>query len=401
MVAVAVAVAIAVAVVVVVAVAVGVAVAVVVAVGVVVAMSDNRSPAYWEHVDGAERAVIRASALGGSCEASLVRALAGQPAEGPPAFMMEKFAQGVVAEPVILAKLAEQYGWEMVNRDTLGDYGPVQDDGQIETELAVGKHVVRCHPDGVVMRSERIGELAADWAKAGSFAVVEAKALGAGLFAQWKLKGLDVIDTYRWQVAVEMLTTGLPCVYVVGEKDADGLVSGPVFIKYYTEPPVSYGEIAAKVLRVVKAAREMEAGGPAPECQAQQFPCGFWQLSGTACSAGDRKAAKAERAGDDEHAAKIAHWARFWLTGQTIKQSGEYKMAQAKEELLKLVDGSTTVGDYEVVYRGGGKGNVSWKAVADELRPDDDERWAVLQEEHRGKPGEASVTVRLKDKDES
>lgn len=369
-------------------------------------MGDDRAPAYWEVAeDGTERAVFRASALGSLCEASLVRALVGQPAEPPPAWLQEKFDQGNEAEAKVFDLLERRYGWKMLGPDRLSYWGPVQSDGQIKTELHVGKHRVRCHPDAVLVRVDREGqgdESTPDWAKLGALAVGEGKAFSESTYKKWKVEGLDVIAPYKIQVAVEMLTTGLPCVYVVGVKGEDGKVlADRCYVKYYTDPPVSRVEIAKKVMRIVNAAKDHEAGRPMMPCvEGGQYPCAFYRMSDTACGVGGKARATVD---DDETAAKIAHWARFYLTGETIKKSGEHKMAEAKARLLELVHESTDTGPYRISYSSGGNGKVSWKAVASELRGElgiDEADWMKVLDEHTGEPGAPSVTVKMMETNE-
>lgn len=369
-------------------------------------MGDDRSSAYWETDARGDYAVLRASALGAACEASLVRSLVGQPAEPWPTTFLTKFAEGVEAEPVLLRILHERYGWKMLERDKLSYFGQVGDDGQVETELTVGRHRVRCHPDGVVMCVDEIaatvgGHGVPEWVHVGQLAVVECKALSASMFDKWRTDPWGTVAAYRWQAAVEMLTTDLPMVYVVGRKDADGrLDEDSVKIKYVTEPPVNRVEIAKKVMRIVGAAQKHEAGGPMLDCvDGGQYPCGYYRMTDAACNRDNR-----DKGGTVETDERVAQLARLvWSHDQVVKRETE-RRDNYKAELLELVDRSCEAGDYEIVYRAGGVGAVSWKGAALELAEElgmDEQARAEWEDRHIGADRKASVTVRKKETDEA
>lgn len=355
-------------------------------------MADQRANAYWE----GGRAVIRASALGSACPQSLARSLAGMPAEAPPASMLARFAEGSAAEAVILERLANEYGWKGVGEDLLGLYGTIGDDGQVETELKIAGHVVRCHPDDVAVRLDtQSPEGEPDWVKVGTLAAVEVKALGEDLFRRFIREGCNIIPTYPWQASVEMLTTGLPLVYVAAMKNAEGLVDGdsPLELRYYDSPLISFATIARRVLEVVRMARVMDEGGSAEACEAAQYPCGYYYLPDTACGK------KTERAESDDAEVKEAARAYYWAN--VDKDKAEKRRLEARDVLLKLLSESTQAGGYTVDYKPSGEGRINWANVADEMKVlVDDDQWTELVDKHRGKPTAASVTVKKIDKTE-
>lgn len=344
---------------------------------------DDRGSAYWGvDDDGNNRAIFRASGLGAACEQSLVRHLIGQPTAPPPEWMLRKFEEGNVAEQQIIDMLDEQYGWKIGSRELLEQFGTINRTGQIRTEWGVGRHIVRCHPDGIVVKMDRGNRVEAGkhgWST-GDLAVLECKAFARSTFDKWLKQGLDVIAVYPWQVAVEMLTTKLPCLYVVGLKDEDGMVES-IHLRWYDVPPRSELDIMRKVLRVVKAAEACGAGAEVAACAESQFPCAFYQLDGAACNS-DNKPERPD--GGDE----VAALAERYLTGKQM-------METAKKGLLERVTESCVAGGFSVSYTPPAeRGNVSWKGVAEKLRPADDGEWEQMQDDNRGKPAAASVTVK-------
>lgn len=356
-------------------------------------MGDDRASAYWEDSRDGDRAILRASSLGSTCEASLVRTLAGQPrADRNP--LQKKFDEGHAAESTILQIIHKRYGWKLLDEDHLSYWGDIGDDGQVEIDLPVGRHAVRVHPDGIAVRVDGDYPSTPAWAKLGELAVVEVKALAESTYQRWLSDGLDVVASYKTQVAVEMLATGLPCVYGVGVKDDDGKVlADRVYVRYYTEPPVARREIMAKVLRIVAGARAMDEGAPAPECQAVQWPCPFYELAGTLCGR-KRDKAKVDPIAEDQ--IKLA--AGRWWTAKVSEEKAKARREAAGRELLELVDASCEVGRYKITRSNGRKGNVGWKDLACRLRGDlADDEWSAMQEEFRGARGATYVTVKVKE----
>lgn len=236
--------------------------------------ADHRPDVYRE--DGLW--VFRASSLG-NCEANLVRQALGQTPEPPPANMLAAYAQGNTNEPIILGKLKAK-GWKPLDRAVVeASTGATLDEsGQLCTELKVGtKALIRCHPDEVMQCFKTTEESRLAGAEVGQRRVVEAKALA---------KSWTFDKYYRekcaWQTSVEVATTGLPLLFVVGWKDDETKIVEDIEFIVPEAPMYSKGQIIKRVLGLVRMIEAIEAGtGKLPECDYAQWPCGFYQLHNT------------------------------------------------------------------------------------------------------------------------
>lgn len=190
-------------------------------------MSDDRSSVYIE----GDRTVFRASALGGCLRALVAARLGYSPLPFDDASEL-RMGEGNLHEPAILSWLETEHGWCVGRR-------------QEELEVVVGDRLlIRCHPDGVASRG-------------GESRVVEAKAMGADPYKRWIAEGWPGFDRYAWQVSVEMLSSGLPGLFVVknrntGEHDITGV----------DEMPIPAARIKARVAQVEAIARR----GDFPDC---------------------------------------------------------------------------------------------------------------------------------------
>lgn len=362
--------------------------------------ADHRPDAYWEWDDdfAFDRAILRASSLGSPCTAALVRSLIGQPEAPAPDWMMGKYREGVAAEPIILGIMEERWGWKPQTGDVLKSFGEVDETGQLLLELEVGKHRVRCHPDGVAVKLDRPrdgDEAAPEWATVGAYAVVEIKALAASTYEKFKADGWG-LPQYKWQVAIEMLTTGLPALVIVGVKDKDGGIED-VHVKYVTEPPVSRVDVMKRVLAVVKAAGNAEMGLGVGDCETKRFPCPHYRNGGlcgeSAAKVDDDDLAKREGGAE---ARRLA-----WKAANARKEMDKWRGREAdyKAQLIEYLDTTSLptgrYGPYKVAVSTPKTGRVSWKEVAVELRGDlADDEWKLVQDEARGAVPAPSVTVK-------
>lgn len=236
--------------------------------------ADHRPDVYRE--DGLW--IFRASSLG-NCEANLVRQALGQTPEPPPANMLAAYAQGNTNEPIILGKLKAK-GWKELDDMVMSGYGFTRDEsGQFATELKVGtKAIVRCHPDTIMQCHKTTEEQRLAGVEVGQRRVVEAKALAKS----WTFDGAYTKPQYAWQTSVEVATTGLPLLFVVGWKDDETKIVDDIEFIVPEAPMYSKGQIIARVMRLVKLIESIEAGeAKLPECDYAQWPCGFYQLHNT------------------------------------------------------------------------------------------------------------------------
>lgn len=212
---------------------------------------------------------FRASSLG-SCDRALVMEALGQTPEPPPEHVQKGMDEGVEAEPTLLRHQdVRDAGYGLCeNIETMQLHATDVHAGrdrrpQMYLEMQVGGGVVTCHPDAlyVATRGEQIGE----------FRVGEAKFLRGGwgkdMDAFW-----DHRPSYRWQAGVEMAGTGLPMLYLIGEKGDDGEIVR-VRVEEVDVPPVSRGQIAKRVAGLIKLIEAEQV----PDCTYQMYPCGFWR----------------------------------------------------------------------------------------------------------------------------
>jgi hypothetical protein len=189
--------------------------------------ADHRPNVYRE--DG--KWVIRASSFG-HCLLSLARSAVGMEPSPMPQAVRDAMDWGVENESTVINRLREK-GWRIE-----GD-----GDEQEELELAVGKNIIiRCHPDGRAWPRE--GDKGAK--------VLEVKCMAAGNDPQ--KNGL-----YDWQFGIEMASTGLPLMLVIGWKvpdaeNGDLRVLGEVEIRHIArdEAPKKLVEIKQRALLIAK-----------------------------------------------------------------------------------------------------------------------------------------------------
>lgn len=243
--------------------------------------ADHRPDVYQE--DGIW--VFRASSLGGCTRSLVLTALGEQGSSTKPEAIQKAMGEGTKAEATILG-VARNYGWKTMlplasdkpgkKYVELDQYGTIDSTGQIVTEIRVGsKAVVRCHPDDLVQKFRTVAAddpLAdrADGDELGSRRVVEAKAIKNPEARVWER------PYYAWQLSVEMASTGLPALYLVGAKGEGGMVKPSDVTPYWIDtPPYTMGQIKGRVLRIVgmieKAKKEGVKG--IPDCDVKQFPC--------------------------------------------------------------------------------------------------------------------------------
>lgn len=309
-------------------------------------------PIAYEDDDGS--IVYRASSLG-MCDGALVRARLGVTGALPSEFMQTRFDEGTAWETRVLeAGLAETDWFITQNRGILGQYGRAVEaaDGlQVETEVAWGaegaRKVVRCHPDGILVNREDARQ-----------AVCEVKFLGESMYRE-KVAGLKkdglrgLGPNYAWQAAIEMLSTGLPMVYVIGEKargdDAVSLSGVEVFEYGLDELPYSLADVKMRVLQV----EGYVARGEMPACPVPfMYPCPYW--------AEHDKVEKKPDIADEV----LEHLVESYARAMSNKAAHEAEAASIKGEitdrLIVLHEDGGSCGGWEMAFVAARPGNVSW-----------------------------------------
>lgn len=349
-------------------------------------MGDDRGSVYEDH-DG--RYVFRASGLGG-CMAGLVRHGLGMTPEPFPATMYDRFEEGNDAEPVMLNWIkTPSGGWKIWDESDLevfaGTHGgrmqylegdnESDNKAQVEFDIPVGKKgLIRVHPDGIAtlfLLTPESKKRYPGLEVGGVHAVVEAKAFGESYYKKYRKEGVDGFPFYKYQVSVEMAATGMPCLFIVGQKDKNRIVK-PDKIEWelITEPPIPLPKLKVRVMKAISA---IEAG-EIPPCDQAMYPCGFWQEHDTESesSVWFKKPATAALTKDNSKVdvVQVEKWAVVYQDVLDAEKKLKETKAEAVKELCELFDkagarggtvncGGVTVED----YIGEAKGRVDYKAL--------------------------------------
>jgi hypothetical protein len=337
----------------------------------------------YEDADG--KVVYRASSLG-SCIGALVRARLGVSGSAPSDMMQERFDEGHAwEERVITAGLGVDFT-RVTDRDHLELYGKVveSDSGlQVETELAWSNKIVRCHPDAIAIQGSTLKPY-----------VVEAKFLGEQMFNDITMRGVWPV-TYQWQKAVEMLSTGLPLLYIIGKKvveeDAAGerMVSlGEVWTEEILTPPMSLAEVKMRVLEV----EGYVTRGEMPACPVPlMYPCPYWA---------DHEPAESTRV-DESDDEVLKAWVDVWKLAKAASEKADADLEFARkavaEQIKELGLASARCDGVDITTVTPTQGNVSWAKAYKALSQQTGER--VDEDKFRGKVGDATVRIAyVKDK---
>lgn len=318
----------------------------------------DKPSVYREELDGEEVTIIRASAIG-NCLSSLVRQGLGITAAPPPDFMLEKFEEGHLAEPELLqsvewiksAQVRQVRGvntddmLNLIPEDELEEYGYSVRDGQVEVEIQVGSSTfIRCHPDGiasVLSVPARFEDSAYPGVAKGSHMVVEAKAFGKDMYDKFRKSGIEAFDYYAWQLSIEMHGTGLPALYIFGQKeytdDGEYVRVDPKSIRhlYFPKAPVSLAKIKARAAKIAKAVDK----GEIPECDVRSFPCGYYRESDTLCggSTDAPVAVQVTEAAPDVDEDKLKEALDHWWHNESVANEKSEKLARVLKKRAELI----------------------------------------------------------------
>ena len=338
-------------------------------------------PLAYEDDDG--RIVYRASGLG-SCPGALVRARLGVSGALPSDFMAERFQEGHDWEARVLAAGLGVDWVQMQEPGHLAVYGKVVESEagvQVETEIAWGNKVVRCHPDAIVVQGSTLRQY-----------VCEVKFLGDQMFRDITRDGKWPLS-YEWQKAVEMLSTGLPMLYIIGQKvveeDAAGnrMVSlGEVWTQEYdnSEVPFTLKEVKARVLEI----EGYVARGEMPPCpQPFMYPCAYWA---------DHEQVDRPVITDEAIVAWIDVWKRAKDDLVKAEAAMEFVRGAIAEQMVELgITGGVCDGVDLAQVPAQERGNVSWKKAYAALAKETGKQADI--DKYRGKPTAGYVRIEAKD----
>lgn len=233
-------------------------------------MSDK--PMVW--IDGDGVANYRASSLY-SCFNALLLTRLGYEGDAPPPWLQQRFDAGHDHEPLILRKLTERYGFNLVG-------------AQDEVVIPIGTTArVVGHVDALHIGSESFpmeithmnGEPMSRPIDipAGAIVVVDAKALAVSTFASWSTKRFDAMPYYAWQQRAYMIgTDAVGLVMAVKNKNTDDM-RVEFFTVDYMDNIVKKTDIMRKVLAVEAAAKVGNTEIFAQPCT-PMMPCPFWKM---------------------------------------------------------------------------------------------------------------------------
>lgn len=347
----------------------------------------DQPPAYEE----GDKVVYRASSLG-MCNGALVRARLGVTGSPPPDLMQERFDEGTDwEERVLLAGLGVDWS-EVTLTDHLALYGRVTEAAggrrQVQAEVAWGNKVVRCHPDAIAYHGQG----------AQGQRVVEVKFLGPEMM-QEKMRGIakdgmrGLGSMYAWQASIEMLSTGLPMLYIIGEKKVGVPVGGKrvvdlahVEVYEWDEPCYSLADVKMRVLEI----EGYVARGEMPDCPVPfMYPCPYWQ---------EHPAREREELDD----AGLVYAVETWKKARDLELLAGKDTDAAKADVEREMD---RLGLHEAKCAGvniavvppAEQGNVAWAKWASAVKKKYPEVKELSEDEFRGKAREGYVRITLVD----
>lgn len=223
-------------------------------------VGDDRPNRYEEN----GHVIYRASALG-MCMKSLVALGLGNNPEPHPDWLLQKFAEGVAGELVVIGMLREN--WRIVDESEGHNY--TWHDGQILVEVPVGTQVtIRGHADALGTCYKAVvpeyGE--SDW-QVGEKRLIEVKCVSED-YAPVVLKNLPYY--YLVQVVVYSHYVGFPPMLVLGVKDEEGQVKY-LLSEMLDDLPIGIRDVKMRVMEI----EEWIAKGELPPCDHPTWPCQF------------------------------------------------------------------------------------------------------------------------------
>jgi hypothetical protein len=257
-------------------------------------MGDDRPNVYLE----GDLVVYRASSLG-HCTRALMAARRHYSPVPYPDWMYDRFEEGNVAEPIIMARFQEDNP----------DWTLHTDEAQDEITLKITDNViVRGHIDGLATRNV-------------TKCVVEAKALGPDWFNKFKRNGFDGLpDAYAWQVSIYMHALNAQKAVLVAGQKIEGKITPQSEFHYLwvDQPPFTLKQITERVMSVENNVDAADW----PDCL-NEFLCQYPYLHD--------EPEITELEGDT--AAQVNKWAEIWAEAAQHESIAKKLKAQVKEEM--------------------------------------------------------------------
>lgn len=338
--------------------------------------------------DDAGQIVYRASSFG-YCLGALVRARLGMTPAPPPDLMLERYQEGHDWEREVLAAGLGVDWLEVTTPSALKRFGQIVEgrngERQVEAELRWSNKILRVHPDAIVQRAAT-GEMRVcevkflAGARVSEMAQADAKADSEGMRAV-------LGDQYAWQASIEMLVTGLPMLYVVGEKqvkvtaDSREVVGiGNVLVMEWSEPAFTFRDVKMRVAEVEGWASR----GEFPACPVPfDWPCGWYQ---------DHEVREAEEITDTHLAALVEDYERCKIRQDGVATALEGIRADISTHLASLGLTSGRCKGWDIATIEPRPGNISWSKWAAKVKKDHPE---VKVDEDQFRGAEVAGGVRM------
>lgn len=233
-------------------------------------MSNDSPIRYLEEIDGVEKVIYRASAIGG-CVRAFVACARGVAKQDPPEKFATIFEEGHIAEPQILSMWEEHGG------------APARDSQhEIDWEVVDGI-IIRGHVDGLYTEDD------------GNTGIYECKKFRESTVDAWIKKGVEVHETYPWQVSALMHGWNqredyYPMVTMLGGQwDGEKIVD--LFPQYLAMPPIPARAFKKKVAQIERLiAEDYDPTDPDVPCT-ESYPCGYWKIHPSTLAGGKKESA--------------------------------------------------------------------------------------------------------------
>lgn len=239
------------------------------------AQEQDYSPV-WQDKDGAW--VYRVSAIYGCTSLLLAYRLGVSATNATPEWLQERFDEGHAYENTILERARQRgfsniYNFQDRTVQNIGTGARLV--GHIDA-MGVGAFI----PD-TIDGVENTGMRA--WKPKGAV-IIDAKAFAQSTWDNWRRGQFSAFPYYGWSMSAYTKNYGdIPIVMAIGLKDREAYEqTGECVLKdfrldLFTKPPVPFGKIMAKILKVENLAKQGMAGLP-EGCDNPTFPCPFFSM---------------------------------------------------------------------------------------------------------------------------
>ena len=213
-------------------------------------MSDDRPIVYQEN----NATIYRASSFGHCLRQHVLYSRGNDPMPWPKGILAAfEYGNQAEAKLVTYMRRPEMVVSGRIQDDPLTYWSIFGEQREFDLELLPGR-IIRCHVDAIGRKFNTRSDDNPESIALGSMGdfVIEFKAFGDKLLQIWMDSGLSALDAYRHQVSIEMLCTGLPCLFVVLDKDKSTDSDLVVYYEVIETPPISKPQLIQRLLQFEK-----------------------------------------------------------------------------------------------------------------------------------------------------